>query len=277
MRAAVLLGLALVLFSCRSSGPSGRPAAAPEVPLRVRLVPDTARYRIASHLRVEQRVGSQPQVSNLSLVYLLRVRLASADSAGTLKAEIVIDSVATYEGSAVESRTAATAARGARFTATVLPTGELQSLDGPDSTDPLLNEIRRDVQQFFPRLPPAGLTAGESWVDTTEQKVASGGVPLSLHSVAEHRAGAPADRDGQRVLPVVTLTNYTFSGKGRQGGQEFVVEGSGRRYTSEFVSLEGRYLGLVAADTSDFAITLRAAGLTIPGRQFRADTVNVVP
>lgn len=275
MQAAALVCLAVLLFSCTGGSSLEKPAAVPELPLRARLIPDTARYRIASHLRVEQRIGSQPQVSNLSLVYLLQVRLSGGDSAGSLKAEIVIDTVAAYEGTAVETRSAA-AARGARFTATVLATGELQGLDGPDSTDPLLQEIRRDIQQFFPRLPPAGLSPGQSWVDTTEQQTASGGVPLSLYSVAEHRVQAPADREGRRVLPVVTLTNYTFSGRGRQGGQEFIVEGSGKRYTSEFVGLDGRYLGLVAADTSDFAITLGAAGLTIPGRQFRADTVSVV-
>jgi hypothetical protein len=246
-----------------------------ERPSRVELVPDTARYRVASHLRVEQQLGNQLQVSKLSLVYLLSVALSPGSSARELKAEITVDSVTHYEGMGAVSQ-AGNEVRGLRFTGILLPTGELRDLRGADSAEPLVGEIVRDLKQFFPRLLPSGLATGDSWSDTTEQQITSGGIPLAVHSVAEHLVGDPLGDTRGRMLPIKTLTTYTFSGTGRQGGQEFAVEGSGRRHTIEYLSLDGRYRGMVAADTSDFTITLAASGLSIPGKQFRADTVTVL-
>lgn len=269
-----LLLLAAAPGCSRTQPASGTLGGVQPLP-RVRLVPDTARYRVASHLRVEQELGDRPQVSNLSLVYLLRVALAPGSAAGELEAVITVDSVTRYEGAGAPGQ-AADQIRGLRFTGTLLPTGELRDLQSAVSTDPLFAEIARDIREFFPRLPPSGVAGGDFWTDTTRQEITSGGVPLAIHSVAEHLVGEPVEDAGSRVLRIRTLTRYTFSGTGRQGGQEFAVEGSGRRHTIESVSLDGRYRGLVAADTSDFAITLTAAGLTIPGKQFRADTVRVL-
>ncbi len=260
---------------CTRTAPAGRPVSGVQPPSRVRLVPDTARYRVASHLRVEQRLGGQPQVSNLSLVYLLSVALVPGSTAGELKAQITVDSVTRYEGLGAVSQ-AANEAQRLRFSGTLLPTGELRDLQGGGSAGPLHSEIARDIREFFPRLPSSGLASGDSWTDTTEQEITSGGVPLTIRSVAEHLVGGQVEDAGFRVLPIRTVTRYTFSGAGRQGGQEFTVEGSGRRHATEYVSLDGRYRGLVAADTSDFTISVPAAGLSIPGKQFRADTVRAV-
>ncbi|GBD31983.1 hypothetical protein HRbin33_00945 [bacterium HR33] len=272
------LGLVVLVAAagCARTGPSAGTRSDLQPPPRVRFVPDTARYRVASHLRVEQELGNQPQVSRLSLVYLLSVALAPGSSPGELKAEITVDSVARYEGVGAVSQ-ASERARGLRFTGILLPTGELRDLQGANSADPLLGEIVRDVREFFPRLPAAGVASGDSWTDTTEQEITSGDVPLTMHSVAAHLVGERIEEAAGPVLPIRTLTRYTFSGAGRQGGQEFSVEGSGRRHTIEYLSLEGRYRGLVAADTSEFTIAVAATGLTIPGRQFRADTVKALP
>ena len=54
------------------------------------------------------------------------------------------------------------------------------------------------------------------------------------------------------------------------------MEGTGRRLVTEYLALDGRYLGLTAADSSTFTIALPAVGMTIPGRQARADTVTAV-
>ncbi len=277
-RTTFLSPLCLLLLAlstgCSRVQPASRTPGSIQPPARVRLVPDTARYRVASYLRVEQQLDNQPQVSNLSLVYLLRVTLAPGSAPGELHAEITVDSTR-YEGFGTFSQPASRAL-GLRFTATLLPTGELKDLQGGGSTDPLLAEIARDVREFFPRLPSSGLARGDSWTDTTQQEIVFGGVPLTIHSVAEHVVGEPVEHGGGRVFPITTLTRYSFSGTGRQGGQEFTVEGSGRRHTTESVSLEGRYRGLVAADTSDFTITLTVAGFRIVGKQFRVDTVQAV-
>lgn len=270
----VILPLAAA-SGCARGVPSGSTPAEVQPPSPVRLAPDTARYRVASHLTVEQQLGNQPQVNRLALIYLVRVALAPGAYPGELKAEITVDSVIRYEGMGAADR-GANQVRGLRFSGTLLPTGELRDLSGADSTHPLFGEIARDIKEFFPRLPPSGLASRISWTDTTEQQITSGGVPLAIHSVAEHLVGEPTQGAEGRFLPINTLTRYTFSGTGRQGGQEFSVEGSGRRHTVEYVSLDGRYRGLVAADTSDFTITVLAAGLSIPGRQLRADTVKVL-
>jgi hypothetical protein len=77
-------------------------------------------------------------------------------------------------------------------------------------------------------------------------------------------------------LLLETTSSYTFSGSGVQVGQEFTLEGQGRRYTSQYLGVDGKFLGLVSADTADAEANLKEAGITIPVHQTRTDTLTIV-
>jgi hypothetical protein len=274
--AAVALALAVgTAGACAGAGStpaqSARPSSGGTAP--VRLAPDTAHYRVASHLAVEQEVGGQTQHSGLVLVYHLTVRIARQGD--RLRATLVLDSVPTYSGSGAVDPTVS-AVRGTVFQGTLAPTGELTELSGGDSSVRFVHELTTELKNFFPRVLAAGALPGQRWVDTTEQQATSSSVPLTIRFVGDHEVGEPGEHLNQPTLPVRSRIDYTFAGTGSQGGQEFRVEGTGRRLVTEYLALDGRYLGLTAADSSTFTIALPAVGMTIPGRQARADTVTVV-
>ncbi|HXV85303.1 MAG TPA: hypothetical protein VD793_01320 [Gemmatimonadales bacterium] len=220
-------------------------------------------------------MSGQIQESRLDLEYFSTLRLAGTHPAMT--ATIVVDSITRYEGNAGLTADLARA-RGVAFTGLVTRGGDLADFRGGDSTVPILRELSDELRRFLPSLPPSGVAEpGIQWVDTTEQRSTSSGVPLTIRAIAEHRVGEPGSRAGEAVLPIQTDARYTFVGTGVQGGQTFEVQGSGQRTTAEFMSVAGRYLGLVTSDSSNFTITLALSGLQITGRQSRADTVSVVP
>jgi hypothetical protein len=270
MRTAPLIALAC--GAC-AGGYAGHPAATPApAPSRaVTYAPGVTRYRIASRQHVERRLGTQDQSNDAALLAYVTATLAP-DSAG-LQATFVVDSVPTY----VTGVPGVDAARGATFSGTLAPDGTIATLAGGDSTVRLLAQLREQLQHFYPRLPAAGISPGTRWTDTTRTTSLGSGVPLTMTALSQHVVAAPRDTLDTRVLPIETSTSYTFTGTGSQGGEPFSVQGAGQRHTLELLDLGGRFLGLAAADTSSYTIALKAADLSIPVHQTRADTVAVIP
>jgi len=270
-RLAVVTGL--LALACAAPPSASAPTAQPAT---VRVAPSAgmSSYWTRSHLYVEQEVNGQIQESRLDLGYFLTARLSGDPS--SLEATIVLDSVTRYEGNAALALDVHRA-RGATFFGRLSPEGKLAEFRGGDSSVQVVQELADELQHFFPGLPSGGAEPRARWVDTTEQRSATSGVPLVIRAIASHEVGDVESRSGELALPIRSRAAYTFDGTGTQGGQAFRVEGSGQRTTAEFMSLAGRYLGLITADSSAFTITLPASGLQIQGRQWRADTVSIVP
>ena len=271
MRGAVL-GLCLTACSV-APVPTTAPKPTPTA-VKVRPSPGVASYWTRSHLYVEQQVSEQVQESRLDLGYFLTARLEQDST--DLQATLVLDSVTRYEGTAALA-TDFRRARGATFVGRLTEDGRLAEFRGGDSSVQFIREMTDELQRFFPGLPPDGAAPGAEWVDTTQQRSVSSGVPLVIRSIAHHQVGEVESRGSEPMLPIRSRVTYDFDGAGTQGGQAFRVDGSGHRVTAEFMSLSGRYLGLVATDSSSFTITISASGLQIQGRQTRSDTVSVVP
>lgn len=275
-------GLAHAIVLLALAGCAARPAvppAAPPAPAAtgpVTFAPGTARYRRASHLYIEQEVGGQTQRLTQTLVYYVSAKLSRAGD--HLSASLTVDSVPLYQSDGPGAELAERA-RGAVFTGRLAPDGEITALRGADadSTNKLVQQLAEDLRSFYPRIPPAGVAPEASWSDTTETTSRTGGLPLTMVALSQHRAGVPADAGPRRALPIRTFTTYAFSGTGSQGGQAYSVHGEGRRHTLQRVSVTGQFLGMVAADTSTYTISLRGVDVSMPGRQSRADTLAVIP
>jgi hypothetical protein len=275
MRAAPAIALACAACAACATGSAGTPpaGAAPAPTRAVTYGPGVTRYRSASHQHLDRRVGSQSQSNDAALVAYLSATL-TPDSAG-LRVTFTVDSVPEYVTGA-PGTTGADAARGATFSGTLAPDGTIAALAGGDSTVRLLAQLGEQLQHFYPRTPGGGISPGMRWTDTTRTTSTGSGVPLTMTAVSEHVVTAFVDTLGTRALPIETRTTYTFAGTGSQGGEPFSVEGTGQRHTVELMGLAGRFLGLAAADTSAYTIALKAADLSIPARQTRADTVSVL-
>jgi len=270
-RAAAVLAWGACAASPRAlPSPSPGPVAAGPVTY----APGATQYRRASHRHIEQQVGGQTQRTDEALVCFVSATLARQGD--RLTVSLTLDSVPRYQ-SDPSAAGAAERARGATFTGELAPNGQITAFSGGDPSNKLLQQLADELARFYPRIPPTGAEPGARWTDTTQTTSKTGGLPLTMVAVSQHQAEAPADSGAERTLPIRTLTTYSFSGSGSQGGQVYLVQGEGRRHTVERLTLGGRFFGMIAADTSSYTISLRGLDVSIPGRQTRADTLSIIP
>lgn len=280
MRTRLTLGVthAAMAFLAACAPPSNAPPTAEPPPAAagpVTFAPGAARYRRASHRHVEQeQAGGQAQRIDEVLVYFLSATLTRQRDRAVVS--LTVDSVPRYESDG-PAKQLAERARGASFAGHLEPNGEIAGLSGGDSSNKLLQQLADELPNFYPRIPPGGATPLTRWTDTTRTTTRSGGLPLAVVAISQHEAEAPADSGAAQALPIRTVTTYSFSGSGAQGGQAYSVQGEGRRHTIQRLSLDGRFLGMISADTSTYAIALLGLDLSIPGRQTRADTLSIIP
>ncbi len=268
--AAVFLGL-----SCSAGTPP--PPPEPALPLEGRVVrfgPGQARYRAVSRLHVEQEFHGQAQESSVNLVYYATAHVEREGE--DLKATLVLDSIEASDPTTL-STTELADARGATFSGTLSPEGELTGFVGGDSTQSrIVQQLSAGFRQFFPRIPAGGATPGQTWTDTAEVRSDFGGTDLTVRSINDHGATGWIDFSGRLALHIRTETSYTLSGTGSQGPEELTLNGQGERTSHQYISPDGVYLGGFAADTSDISVILSQSGALIPVRQARVDTLQVI-
>lgn len=259
-----------VLAACHGAGNAPEPV--PEAPPTLRYAADSAHYLLVSHRTGEQEMQGQVNRQTQRTQYWLGATLAAAEG-DTLATRFLVDSV-TESGGAFGSGDL-TQVRGAEWTARLAPNGQLLNFDGPSAAG-VSSQLANLLSQFYPRIPEEGLTAGAAWVDTVTGDVDVGGVVLTITAVHHNEAVGPAEFDAVPAFLIRVVSEYTMSGQGSQSGQPLTLDGTGRRHVREYLTPTGHYLGRVAADTSQFDVVLTALGMSIPGRQWRYDTLKVV-
>lgn len=267
--------ISVAAIGCAGSSrtaPSAAPAPATHGP--VTFAPGTARYRSASYVHVEQRVGDQTQQTDEARVFFLTASLVRGGE--RLRVTLTVDSVSRYQAGGPPA-TGGAQIRGVTFTGDLGADGEIRGLAGGDSAVGVLTELRDELAHLYPRIPPGGVEAGSRWTDTTETTSKTGGLPLLVVAVSHHEAGAPTDSAPEAPLAIRTLTTYTYAGQGSRGGQAYSVTGEGRRHAVELLGPGGQFLGMTSADTSTFAVSMPALDVSIPGRRTHADTLSLLP
>src|ERR1043166_934717 len=96
-------------------------------------------------------------------------------------------------------------------------------------------------------------------------------------AAAQSHAAAWDDRNGSRALRVDVTSDFTIQGTGQQMGQPFDVAGTGVRSGTDFISVDGRYMGGESRDSTNMTITLTVQQMTIPRTQVSKTTVTVLP
>jgi hypothetical protein len=267
------LVLAVLLGGCAQKRGTEQPAPT----LAVVYQPHEAAYAGVTHGQVEQTFNNQVAESEFGLAYYLRVVVAGTQ--GDLGVTLSIDSISAvtgFPGGSLGARI--DSASGAEFTARLSSNGELHDFSGGESSGSLVRELAdRVFAQFFPLIPVAGAQPGMEWTDTLTSKATVGGVENTVQSVNHSRSIEWATYAGQQALHIETVSNYTFSGSGMQAGQDFTLDGQGRRHSHQYLGAQGLYLGFVSADTAHAEAQLTRAGITIPVQQIRADTLSLTP
>lgn len=265
-----LLCCTVALAACGAPGPGGGAASPAPRPARVAYAPAAVDYAAVSHRRVEQEIGGRAIVNRGVTRYVLRTDVTPAD--GRLGVTLVLDSLE-IDGELGFPASEVAQAIGARFTATLAPTGELLGFTGPETPVPLLNQIASNFRDFYPRIPAGGVAPSDRWTDTTTAETDVGGIVVLVRSVNTHETLGWREYAGQSALAIATRAQYTLAGEGAQAGQAMSLEGTGRRHLTEFLSPGGVYLGATGADTSEIEVLLTQMGMVIPVHQRSADTV----
>lgn len=253
----------------RAPGPQAGPAPSD---LRLTYRSDTAAYHAVTHRHVQQEFNGQITATEFVIRYYLRI--AIVPGAEGLTVTFVVDSIPVLRGLAPSE---ADAVVGVRLTTTLSPVGETGEFRGTDAGPDLLRQLAVGWREFFPRLPAGGVREGQVWIDTVDSD--AGGRDLELHVRSANRSEAAAWTRwaGQRALHIVTRSDYTVSGSGKQGGHDYELEGTGVTHAHRYLSPSGRYLGLVAADTLRSIATVPVVAATIPITQHSVDSVILLP
>jgi hypothetical protein len=268
--AAALLAGAVGVTACGSL--KGNPQ--PELVTTASYQPFGVNYRGVSFGRTIQHFDERATETDFGMRYFVRTDVIPAGDG--FEATFVLDSILLFDearggisGAQVDST------RGATFHAALARNGQMTNFSGGESSGSLARELAdRSLRPFFPLIPDRGAEAGAVWVDTLDTQVVVNGLDNSIRLVSEHSALEWTLHAGERALHILTVSNYTFNGSGTQAGREFTIEGSGRRHIHRYLSEDGRYLGLVSADTSDGEAHLIDLDMVIPIQQTRIDSLS---
>jgi len=267
-----LTAATLSLIAC-GGGAAGTSAAAPEpsAPARFLYGPLSESYQVSSAVSVDQGpIGT----TSFTLRYYLHA--TAAQPGGTDRLTFTIDSVTQATGPTISSADVAAAA-GAQFTGSLSPQGEITDLQGEETSNELVNQLRDGLSRFFPRIPAGGAAPGATWSDSlTTDTEAGEGVNIHLTLRTEYEAGDWGDYRGTQALLVRTNSEYSITGGGSSMGAEFTLDGTGNRHGELYLGADGVFLGAVSADTSESTAVVTAAGMSIPITQIRADTIRVI-
>ena len=254
------------------------PAAAPVTRADVvRLGPSALRYVVHQQIHVEQQFQGQTQTIDRGIrLFIAATITGPADSVG-YPVTFTLDSVVPDSGSMIPPTVNLAAARGLTYTGRLTPASEFRQVATSDSTlAQTFAQIVGAFRNFYPRLPPGGLTFGAQWTDTVSTSDRAG-VDVTIKAIGHSRAAAWEQRNGARCLRLEVNSTYTVAGAGEQGGQPLEVSGTGTRTGTHFLAVDGRYLGGEVHDSSAMVVGLPVQGMTVPVRQISRSTITVLP
>ena len=258
--------------------PPPAPGAPPPAPAQtVRLGPSALRYLMHQVVHIEQEFQGIRQPLDFGLrIYFGVIITGPADSVG-YPTTITIDSIAPDSGTTVPMGINLGAAKALAFRGRLTPKGDFRAPTPSDSVAAqALSPIVGSFRNFFPHLPPGGLTLGAAWTDTTTETERDAG-NITITSVNRARAAAWEDRSAARALRLEVTTDFKIQGTGQQAGQAFEVNGTGLRTGVDYIAVDGRFLGGEARDSTTMTITLPIQAMTIPRTQVSKSTVTVLP
>lgn len=291
MRRLLLVAAATSVLGCAPKHPQTGPtpvnppaAPPPAVPVPppargegIRLGPSALRYLMHQVIHIEQEFQGLRQPLDYGLRAFFAVTITGPADTSGYPTTITIDSIAVDSGTTAPMGINLSAAKGLSFVGRLTAKGAFRYHLASDSVAALsLSPVVGSFKNFFPRLPPNGLTLGAAWTDTlTENDRAAGSVTVT--SINRSHATSWEERNSARALRVDVTSEFTIKGSGQQNNQPFEVAGTGVRSGMDFVAADGRYMGGESRDSTSMTITLPVQAMTIPRTQVSRTTVTVLP
>ena len=279
----VLASLTAAACGGRSTGPestapapaaANRPPAAAADPTSLRYAAGTSRYRIETTFHSTTEIMGNTQVADGSLFQLVSVTVAQQGDG--YSADFVLDSVA-LTGQSPPGLGDPTVLKGKVFRATLGGNGRTLTVSNADSANLAIAAAAEALREFFPTLPPAPLSAGQSWSDTLNSTSRQPGTTIRSRAVRQHRIVGWETRDGARVLHMATTAATTLEGEGEAQGQALQLAGAGIGTADRYVSAAGHFVSQTAGDSTNINVTVISMGLQVPVRTTRRSVVTRLP
>lgn len=209
-------------------------------------------------VEMELPAGSQVQAFDRT-AYISAVAEPTGDAYQMI---FVLDSVIADSGSFLPPDSLAAAA-GSRWTARLLPDGQLLDLT-LDSTrgrprTGVGDQTARTLEVLYPVLPEEGVRAGAVWSDSVSTRIEAGGFNVDEQGLIRYTA-----TEGGRGLQVVGTGTLRQEGSGMQFGQELAMSGEGTRRIVYRLNEAGQLLGAEGTDGASMQIIVPAVGQTVP-------------
>ena len=283
MRAGPLVLSGLLLAGCSSSGAGGgprppAPAPAPAPPRPGTVTPTaggkgpavtyrparSVGYKLERHDSLTlQYPGGATQEQIRDRVANFHLMVAESGNPGVYQVSIVLDSLQASENGVSVPPDSIAAAKGARWTGTLTPYGDLSPLKA-DRAGTLTDELTGRLQLLFPRLPSGGARDGMQWTDSVSYRLVADAFPGTEHVVNTYKASG--GNEGSSIT-LQSTGSYTRSGTRLQGDQELQMTATGARHGVQQIGLDGIVLSSRGNDAGDMTITVPAVGQTVPVKQ----------
>jgi hypothetical protein len=225
-----------------------------------------AAYRLERHDSLNfQFEGGATQQQVRDRTAFLRLTVAESPTPGAYQVIVVLDSLLAAENGTPVSPDSITAVRGARWTATLSPSGRLSGLKG-DRSSTLADEVAGRIPLLFPALPAGGVREGMQWTDTTRYEVVADAFPGQETAVVTYDA-KEGDSAPKESIALESNGTYTRSGTRMQADQELQMTASGQRKGVHRVGLDGTLISAQGSDSGDMTISVPAVGQNVPVKQ----------
>ena len=285
-----ILGVAMACASSRASapppvtppGPTIRVPDAPPPPASprpVRFGPSALRYVIRRQISATQTFQGQTSSSRLGFRLFVHATVRGpADSLG-YPATFTVDSIVADSGVTLPVTINLAAARGLSYSGVLAPDGELKNSTASDTIIARgLSQVLANFRDFYPGIPAGGLTLNAAWIDTTSRTDRAGIFDrVTVTTIARSRAAAIEELAGAHAIRLEVDAILAITGAGNQGGQDLDLAGKGTRHATEYVAVDGRFLGGESLDSTDLEIAVPAQGQVVSIKQIAKSIVQVLP
>jgi len=257
-------------------GGATAPKPAPHQDL-VRYGPSVMRYVVHRELHVEQAYGGKQQTQDLAALIYVRVIISGPADTGGYPVSFTVDSVVPDSGMPRVVTDNMGRVRALSFRGRLRPDGDFRgNVQMDTSIAQSIAQFVANFHDFFPRIPAAGVRAGEQWTDTVAGSQRAGESEVTRRAIVQSQAPAWDVRNSTRSLRIETVTRYTVSGAGQNSGQPFEMSGGGAATSQGFIAEDGRFLGGESRDSTGMMISLPVQGLAIPVSQRLHSTVSAL-
>jgi len=168
---------------------------------------------------------------------------------------------------------------GLSYSGVLAPDGELKNSTASDTIIARgLSQVLANFRDFYPGIPAGGLTLNAAWIDTTSRTDRAGIFDrVTVTTIARSRAAAIEELAGAHAIRLEVDAILAITGAGNQGGQDLDLAGKGTRHATEYVAVDGRFLGGESLDSTDLEIAVPAQGQVVSIKQIAKSIVQVLP